>query len=176
MFYDERGDIIEESGDIVTESNRPIPPVIIKDEIEGLNGLQAVELIRRVSNGDIPGNWYIEATNQFRVMESVGSERVKAIYKIPLVDFGSIYSGDIYAISDEDLEDNNYSKDSEGNVINEEGKMVLDHEMTETGNWMSMEVLYENKQLALQGFSSEQSSWHGTTLSRAKMAFPELLN
>jgi hypothetical protein len=167
--YTVEEDVHDVASDIVTQYTRNIPPSIVKEDLEMLNANQIVQKIRNTLDSDIPKEWYIHAVNQFRVFDVFDDDKVKAIYRVPWINFGDIYQGGLYDISDEDLEEKGWTKRDDGSVVDDQGRIILDYEDMDYDHWISREILYENPNSG-QG----ESVWHGTSFSRAQKAFPQL--
>lgn len=170
-------DDISDVGDVVIEGNQSTPPILLETYFRKFTPEQALQQVQEILNGNIPSQLMIEAINQYRIMQPVGGQRVKAIYQIPLMDFSIEVNESSYlydGMEDEELEEKGYKKVGD-DVYTEEGKLVPRYEDLGYSDWISMKPLYVNNQMSFPQFSSEESTWHGTSLSRAKRAFPDLL-
>ncbi len=157
--------------DVVTAQEETSPYNVIHNYLEPMNMKDFAKSLKDILSGNIPDALLIASVQQYRITESVPVERVRAIYQIPWIDPQS----DLNEYYDEEEEE-----DDENDVLNEEDEEAVQkpkrvtYEDVEYGGWLKKKTLYKNNQLYFDGFSSEDSVWHGTTLSRAKQAFPEL--
>lgn len=91
---------------------------------------------------------------------------------------GAEVTQDVYNMGGEQrkeyLEEKGWHMEAD-DIINEKGQIVPSYESLIYNQWLSLTPLYKNDQLYFKGYMSQDSIWHGTTLSRAKSAYPELL-
>jgi len=173
------GDINDTADDIVMQQQIPIPPYVIRELIVKKSPQRIVNIIGQLVDGSISNKLLIKIVGQMRVNNSIDSSRVKAIYQVPWIDLSAQATDDIYSMDEEQLEDfleeKGWHMENE-DVINENGQIVPSYESLLYNQWLSLTPLYTNKQMYFKGYTSKDSVWHGTTLSRAKNAYPDLLN
>ena len=162
--------------DAVMRETSSCPPVVISNYLSGVDPTPYLQSIKDILSGNIPEELHVRMIGQFRTMHPVGEDRVKAIYQIPWVDFSQEPRAVNHEATEEELEEEGFHRENEYTIKNEKGQIVLSYDDLDYGNWMSREYLYQNKKQFLPGFEmSEDSVYHGTSLSRAKQAYPELL-
>lgn len=172
-YWESSGDI-QDMDDIIAEQDRPIPPQVIANYIGDKNDVQTVQILRDLVSGKIPPELHMSIVNQFRVLNPITLDRIKGIYQIPFVNMSEEYNRDyLDDLSPEELEKKGITK-GEDEYYDKEGRMLLSYEDIDYNGWLSFTPIYQNQQTYFEGMSSEESVWHGTTLSRVKMAFPEL--
>ena len=170
-------DVANDAIDIVEQTNRSSPPSVIITYLADKSPEQTISLIKSLISGNIPDEFMIAVVNQFRVLNQVGNVRVKSIYQIDWIDFSYDPHNVNFDMSDEELEENGLHKDGD-DIRNDKGQKVLGYEdLDYGGQWLqATKILYENKQEFLPGYEmSNDSVYHGTTLSRAMQAYPELI-
>jgi len=165
---------IEETMGVIMNEQVPIPSLAIGNYISNKNEDQIVAIFQDLISGNIPEEMTIRMVGQFRINKPIVSQRVKGIYQVPWVDMESRVETSLNDVDDDYLADKGWHRDGD-EVKNENGQIIPDYEDIIYNQWFSMTPLYINKQMNLPGYSSEESVWHGTTLSRAKQAFPDLL-
>jgi len=164
---------IEDTSDIIMNKERPCPPSLIMDYIGDKSDDQVVQIVRDLVSGNIPHEMQIASVNQFRVLDRIQLDRVKGIYQVPFVNLSKEGNFDYWDdLSEEQLAEEGIVKSGD-EYLDEEGRQILSYDDMNYG-WISYSPIYENKQAYFEGMSSQESVWHGTTLSRVKMAFPEL--
>lgn len=168
---------VNDAGDAIAHNTSSCPPVVISNYLAGVDPTPYVQAIKEMLTGNIPEQLHINMIGQFRTMHPIGEDRVKAIYKIPWIDFSQEPHSVNHDSSDEELAEEGFHRDEgDDDIKNEKGQTVLSYEDLDSGNWISREYLYQNKNQFLPGFEmSEDNVYHGTTLARAKQAYPELL-
>jgi len=167
-------DELEDVMDVVSQEQMPIPPSVLESYMNGKTAKQIIQVFRSLIRGKIPDDMLMRMVGQFRVNKSIGSQRVKGIYQVPWIYMGARVETALYDVSDEFLEEQGWHRDGD-EVKNERGQIIPDYEDLIYNHWLSKTPLYVNHQMSFPGYSSEESVWHGTTLSRAKSAFPDLL-
>ena len=174
MMDNDSGDNINDANDFVANKTKGVAPWVIANILKDKNDQQIVAYINDLISRNIPKELLIAMVNQFRIMTPVGSSVVKGIYQIPLVDFDIDPHEVDENMSDEDLEEKGWHKDGD-DIKTEEDKLVVGFESLENGWWLKKTPLYVNNQMRLPLNEEESTTWHGTSLSRAKQAYPELL-
>lgn len=160
-----------DAASIIAEEGAGIPPRALEHFLSPLPARKAVAQIKAMLKGNIPDELLIAVTNQFRILQSIGHREVEGIYQIPWVAFEEDPLD--WDAPDELLEERGYHKEGD-DLVNEEGKIIISYDDALYGHWLSMTPLYKNQQMPFEWFE-EDVVWHGTSLSRAKQAFPELL-
>jgi len=160
----------------VVSSKDVAPPSVISDAIGSMSDDQIVSLFRDLSDKRIPDDLLIKSVGQYRVMNPVISERVRGIYLAPWIDMSA---PPLPEDADESKLASMGLRKVDGKVRNKKGQRVPTIDEIEYG-WIEKEVipLYERNDVPLPGMESVfsgESVWHGTTMSRAKQAFPDLL-
>ena len=176
--WTEEGDVYDTADDIILKEQVPIPPSVIRDLIINKSPQQIINTINQLISGKISNKLLIRMVGQMRVNNNIDSSRVKAIYQVPWVDLSAEATQDPYGMADEQLKELMEEKGwhQEGDdIINEKGQIVPSYESLMYNQWLDLTPLYKNNQLYFKGYTSKDSIWHGTTLSRAKSAYPELL-
>lgn len=172
--WERDSDARDVNADVMLQKNMAIPPSIILDMIQGKMADQIISFIDGLLSGDIPEEMLIKAVGQMRVNKKIDSTRVRAIYQVPWIDFSTSIETGLYDVDEEYLEEKGWHKDGD-EVKNENGQIIPDYESLEYDQWLTLTPLYKNNQMSFEEFYGETSVWHGTTLSRAKIAYPELL-
>lgn len=176
--WTEEGDINDDAADVLMQNQRVIPPGVILDMIRNNQEMkdpkQVIAIFKDLISGNISEQTMIKMVGQMRVNNNIDSSRVKAIYQIPWIDFSAETIPELWNAPDEILEEKGWHRDGE-DVKNENGQIIPSYDDIVYNQWLSLKPLYINKQTSFPGYSSEESVWHGTTLSRAKQAYPELL-
>lgn len=172
------GDISDTADDIIMQQQLPIPPSVILSLIEKKTPQQVINIIKQLINGKISSKVLIKLVGQMRVNNNIDSSRVKAIYQIPWIDLSADVTNDPHSMDeerrDEYLEEQGWHMEGD-DIINENGQIVPSYEELIYDQWLTLTPLYVNRQLYFKGYVSKDSVWHGTTLSRAKRAYPDLL-
>ena len=171
-YYGE--DYTEDPMDMVAQDAMMSAPAVVHDYLESLPEEKVVPAIIGLAEEGVPIELIMRRINQFRVMHPVGSVRVVGVYKVPFVSLEGTYNPyNLQQMDDEELEDAGITKVDEYIFLDENGRQILDYEDLD-GGWLEMEKIYENKQLMLFKEQTEETAFHGTSLERAKNAFPEL--
>ena len=157
--YGQEGEAYDDISDIIVRNQKLSGQRIVQDYLEMLTEDQIVNTIRAIIGGQIPDQLTINAVNQFRVIESVQADRIIAIYKIPWINFSEIRS------QHEDDEDFTVQDEVMYDI---DGRIVLDYEDLDY-NWLELTPIYQNNKMA-----TDSPAFHGTSLFRVKLAFPEL--
>jgi len=132
---------------------------------------QSLLALHSLINGEIPDKILIFLVNQFRVMSPIGSEKVHSIYKMERVNLEEFRDWEhLNMMDEEELEDAGITKVGD-QFLDDEGRHFVGYEDTDYGHWLVTELIYQDP---TQNVSSDYT-YHGTTLSRAKSAYPELL-
>lgn len=167
-----RGDSSDPS-DIIFEKERPLAERAIILYLEKMSDYkQVIMAIQSMIDGNIPDEVLISAANQYRVMYPIGHEKVHAIYSIVrtnLEDYTNIYQ--LEQLSDEDLEEEGITK-SGNEFFDSRGRKLVDIESVENGWWIEKSLLYQDPHAPSR---TDNFTYHGTSLSRAKQAYPNLL-
>lgn len=167
-FFEEE-DAPETVSDVVSRNARSIPPTAIENYLSGKTDDEIADVVRRLVSGNAPPEIQVSVLNQFRLLNPVGDDRVRAIYQVPLMAMDA--RADSYDYMDEErLEREGLAQDAEGNVYDEDGRLLLGYDDLENDPPFRMTPLYQNPSVP-----EGRTAWHGTTLSRAKQAFPGLL-
>ena len=178
-FWDSGDEIIDNAQDAIASQNVTPPPMSILHYLQNNfhDDSSLVQAMQSIVNGDIPEQLTIGVVGQFRVMHPIVSERVKAIYIIPWVNLEVDPGMEPWNMSDEQLEEKGWSKDAEGEVVDKEGRKCVSYDDIFANSWLSMQAIYEDQQQVLPGMELDKSDtvWHGTTLNRARHAFPDLI-
>jgi len=159
----------------IVEEERPIPPSVVEDYLNGfLSDKYIIEEIKKIISGKIPNELRITSVQQFRVMKPIVDERVKAIYQVDRINFDQSYNIEsLEEMDDEELQEEGIIRIADGKYTDEDGRKLLDYEDIYYSNWANQRPLYIDKQ---QRFSeTSETVYHGTSLSRARSAFPILL-
>lgn len=173
-MYGDTENEINDATDYIDYKTKGVAPSVILNMLQNKDAQQIVAYINGLVSRNIPKELLIAMVSQFRIMTPVGSSVVKAIYQIPLVDF-SVDPNEVKGdMSDEDLEEQGWHRDGD-EIKTEEDKVVVGFDSLENGWWLKKTPLYVNKQLRLPLNEEENTTWHGTSLSRARQAYPELL-
>ena len=169
------GDEIQDPADIIMNKERACPPSLILDYIGDKNDEQTVQILRDIVSDNIPIEMHMSSVNQFKVLDPIHLDRIKGIYQVPFVNLSK--EGDLEyldTLTAEQLAEEGVTKVGD-EYLDEEGRQMLGYDEMNYG-WISYTPLYENKQAYFEGMSSQESVWHGTTLSRVRQAFPELFS
>ena len=180
--WDREPNETDSTGDLVFQNQQPLPPTAVLDYLENLYNTRpernVIEAIQDLSDRLVPEALKIKITNQFRVFALQTIDYLKAIYQIPWYDFTASSHELHETLSDEELQEKGWTKDETNTVFDKQGRIVLDAEDADYGNWLEaskMKPLWTNQQLFFSAMASNDSVWHGTTLARARKAFPSLL-
>lgn len=149
--------------DIIQHAEEAYPPMVIYNHLKDLSPQRFIKEVNLLLKGKLSDDLLIKSVQQYRISEGVPSERVKAIYKLQYID------------PNMDVNEQYYDEDEEDEEDEEEDRYMPDYDDIYNGSWSTRETLYKNNQQYLEGFSSDESVWHGTSLSRAKQAFPDLI-
>lgn len=164
--------------DVIMQQQTPIPPSVILSLIDRKSPQRVISVITQLVKGKISPKMLIQLVGQMRVNNMIDSSRVKAIYQIPWIDLSAEVTQDLHGMDEdrlqEELEERGWHMEGD-DIINENGQIVPSYEELIYDQWLSKTPLYENKQMYFKGYTSKGSVWHGTTLSRAKSAYPDLL-
>jgi hypothetical protein len=163
-------------GTDLIQEHQTIPPVAISNYLRE-NQDRILQIVQSLIAGNIPEDLKIAVIGQFRVMHPIISGRVKAIYLIPFVKIDEDMGKDPWEMSDEEIEEEGWQKNDKGEIVDEDGRLIISAESIMYHSWLNMNKIYEDKQMNLPGMEIDDSNtvWHGTTLGRAKQAFPDLL-
>jgi len=176
--WSEETDSWETADDVIMREQIPIPPSVIFELITNKTPKSVIKIIKQLISGKISPKLLIKMVGQMRVNNSIDLSRVKAIYQVPWVDLNADVTNNPHDMEEEQLEEfleeNGWHMEGE-NIINENGQIVPRYEELIYDQWLSLTPLYVNKQMYFRGYTSKDSIFHGTTLSRAKSAYPELL-
>jgi len=176
--WEDGGDVMDTADDIIMQQQTPIPPSVIQGLISTKAPQQVINTINQLISGKISSKMLIKMVGQMRVNNSIDSSRVKAIYQVPWIDLSAEVTQDPYSMDDEQrdeyLEEQGWHMEGE-DIVNENGQIIPSYESLLYDQWLSLTTLYKNNQLYFKGYTSKDSIWHGTTLSRARSAYPDLL-
>ena len=167
QFGESYSDYTDSVVDYIQEMHRGIPAQVILRYLEGKTNEETIAIVADMAKNGAPPELSIEIARQFRVMSSVGPERVVAIYQIER--FSDELSQGSFGNEMEIDEEDGFVRDEEGRVRDEEGRLIFDFEDFEYG-WPDLEVIYKNPNL-----TNTKPVYHGTSYNRAKQAFPKLL-
>jgi len=160
----------DQPADLIAQTAQGIPPTVLSNYLGNKSADQILSIIQQMVNGFVPKEITIGVLQQFRVMHPIPAERVRAIYQIPWYDMNTMMEGEL---DDEELKEKGYRVKGD-NVYTQQGALVGSHDTFNYGWYLKDKTtLYVNRQLPLLPEEIE-SIWHGTTLSRARQAFPEL--
>lgn len=160
-----------------THANSNIP-MVLSDYLENMNEQDCEKHWALIKQYKIPTQLVIDHTRQYREMKPIYDDRVFAIkqYKsIALIPNDNAYQ--ILESNDEDdildmLEENEYTRSGD-KLFDNEGREILTSESIENDWWLvQTAILFQNTQALKAG---ESIVYHGTSLSRAKLAYPDLI-
>lgn len=171
-------EVSDTADDVIMQQQTPIPPSVVLSLIEGKSSQKIISVITQLVNGKISPKMLIKLVGQMRVNNMIDSSRVKGIYQIPWIDLGAEVTQNFHEMDEErlqeELEERGWHQEGD-DIINERGQVVPSYEELIYDQWLTKTPLYVNRQTYFKGFTSKESVWHGTTLSRAKSAYPDLL-
>lgn len=172
LEYSDGNNEDEDPADFVAGEARDTAESAVMSYLQNISDYdQAINEFRAMLNGHIPDKILISMANQFRVMTAIESDQVHAIHQIPRVnldDFKNLYQ--LEEMDEEELEDEGVTKIGK-DFFDDDGRLLLDYEFLEYGSWVKKTPLYQDKKQT----SESDLTYHGTSLSRAKSAYPELL-
>lgn len=180
-FLHEEGDIgFDENFDQdpwdskIGPNKNPIQTIV--SYFEGLSDINFYRQWNMLMQNIIPKQLSINFIGQFREMKPIYDERVVSIEQYKSINlnpdedsYAIIESGDEEEIQ-EMLESNEYTMNN-SSLYDHEGKKIINHEDIEYGGWLEkVKHLYLNPTKPVG-----EMVYHGTTLNRAKQAYPNLI-
>lgn len=168
---DYESDYSDEPDELIARKARGTVENVAAEYLKGISDSdKCLEEFRSLLNCNIPDVILINMANQFRVMKPIESDIVISIYQVALVNLNRFMSR--YALSemdDEELESDGITK-IDDEFYDDDGRMYLDYEDIEYGYWTNKKLIYNSNKK-----NDTSLTYHGTSLSRAKLAFPEIL-
>ncbi len=147
-----------------SQETQSIPCSIVSD-METLTFQEQQNYIQRLIDGNISDTLIIKHVNQYRVKETIN---LNQIHQISTCDrFSTDMNHDFENMTRQELKNNGIKKIN-GQFVNENGEKILSIEDLNY-DFLNLKTIYSNPQS-----QKESLTYHGTSLSRIKKAFPEL--
>lgn len=169
-YFEEQNDTMDLS-DIITQKERGSIVIVLRDYLQSFSGEELIRIAQDLLNGNIPSKILISIVNQFRVIKPIGDKKVHAIYQTNRVNLEEDFNRDQYEdMTDEELAEENITRKGD-EYFDDDGRLLISIESAEYGWWIEKKIIYQDSRPS----KDTEYTYHGTSLSRAKNAFPKLL-
>lgn len=169
-YFDDSSEAMDPS-DIIVQKERGSIISALRDYLQSFSGEELIRAAQDLSSGNIPSKILISIVNQFRVIKPIGDKKVHAIYQTNRANLEEDFNRDQYEeMTDEELAEENKTRRGK-EYFDEDGRLLISIESAEYGWWIEKKLIYQDPRPS----KNTNFTYHGTSLSRAKSAFPKLL-